>query len=106
MAAGFKSFRDDASNSVLVDLTKPISQNMGWVDTNRVAGSITVPDAPNGRTFFHYVVIIESNSAGAGKRPGVTVTDNGSTVTISWNYNFQSGFGNFAANCRIHYGYF
>lgn len=106
MAVGFKSYEDSSSNRLIADLTVATSQNIGYVDTNKVNGSITVAEAPNGRTFFHFVVALEPNATADGLRPGILITDNGDTRTITWTYSYTPGFGRFSLNCRIHYGYF
>lgn len=106
MATGFRAYADTPGNELITDMTDRISQNMGWVDTNGTNGSLVVPDAPNGRTFFHYVVGIAANPTADGMRPGVTITDNGDTVTLNWRYSYNGGFGRYSLNCRIHYGYY
>ena len=106
MATGFRCFDDTAANALVTDMTVRFSQNMGYVDTNGVNGSVTVSDAPNGRNFFYFVVGQGANANGDGLRPGVLTTDNGATVTITWTYSFTSGYGRYALPVRIHYGYY
>ena len=106
MAAGFRSYQDVPGSPVLTDMTMRISQMLGFVDTGGADGTITVPDAPTGKSFFYVVAELGSNPTNDGLRPGVTLTDNGATVTISWAYSFQAGWGRFAMPCRIHYGFF
>lgn len=105
MATGFQSFMDIPGNPLLTDMTVRFSQNMGYVDTGGANGSVVVPDAPTGRTFFYYVVGMDANANGDGMRPGVLITDNGATVTITWTYSYNGGFGRYSLPCRIHYGY-
>lgn len=105
MATGFRSYMDTPGSPILADMTVKFSQNIGYVDTGAVNGSATVPDAPNGRQFFYYVVGTAANSNGDGRKPGVLLTDNGDTVTITWTYSYNPGFGRYNLACRIHYGY-
>ncbi len=86
----------------IMDLTMSISQNMGWVDTGGGNGSASLPSAPDGKTMYYHVVPLVDLQREKGKRPGVTLSGN----SLAWNYSFAPGWGYFAANCRIFFGYF
>lgn len=93
----------DSSNRVIVDMTMNISQQQGSVDTGGANGAITVSPPPSGKTPFYIVVPLQDLQLEKGKRPGVTLTGN----VLSWSYSFSTnGWGYFAANCRIYYGYY
>lgn len=95
----------DTSGRVLVDMTKSISQTQGYVDTNAtLTGSVTLPSPPSGKTQYFIVVPLVDLQRDLGKRPGVTLSGS----TLSWAYSFatDAGWGFFAANCRIYYGYY
>lgn len=93
----------DSSNRVIVDMTMNISQQQGSIDTGGVNGSIAVSPPPWGKTPFYIVVPLQDLQLEKGKRPGVTLSGN----VLSWSYSFSTlGWGYFAANCRIYYGYY
>ncbi len=93
----------DAAGRVLVDMTSKLSQMVGSVVTGGTAGVLTMPVPPAGKVMFYIVVPLVNLSRERGKRPGVTISGN----TLSWSYSFStSGWGYFAANCRIYYGYY
>lgn len=101
MATGLKIY--DASGRVVLDMTASVSQMVGYVDTNKANGSRVIPAAPTGKTLFYAVASLEAQTTTyLGKQPGVTL--NG--TTLSWQYQYQSGWGYYSMNCRIHYGYF
>lgn len=100
MATGFLSFAMDGRP--LVDMTVPISQMLGYVDTNAANGSAVIPSAPAGRTLFYAISDLSPQDRYLGKRPGVTLSGN----TLSWAYSYAGGWGFYSMNCRIHYGYF
>jgi len=106
MATGFRSWMDNAGSTLVTDMTQFISQNLGYYDTGGVNGALTVSDAPAGRTFFYFAVAMGNNPTADGMRPGVSVTDNGDTVTISWAYSYNQGFGRYNLPVRIHWGFF
>ncbi len=93
-----------ADNTVLVDMTMKISQTMGSVDTGGVNGAVTIPPPPTGKVAYFIVVPLVDMQNEKGKRPGVTL----SGTSLSWAYSFNAGggWGYFAANCRIWYGYY
>lgn len=99
MATGFKSFL--VSGVVLVQMTQPISQMLGYVDTNAANGSVIIPAAPAGKTLFFAVVELSQQDRYLGKRPAVSLNGN----TLTWQYSYQAGWGFYSLNCRIHYGY-
>lgn len=88
----------------ILDMTMKISQNVGSVDTNGAAGSISIPAPPAGKVSYFMVVPLVDLGKDLGKRPGVTLAGQ----TLSWSYSFYGGggWGYFAANCRIFYGYY
>jgi hypothetical protein len=90
--------------TVILDMTMKISQHMGSVDTNSTNGSVSIPAAPLGKTLFYNIVPLVDLQVDKGKKPGVTI----SGVTLSWAYSFNTGggWGYFAANCRIYYGFY
>lgn len=88
----------DSSNRITADMTKALSQSVGFVTTNREDGSASI-SMPAGKNYFFIISALEDSQRTAGKRPGVTLTKD----TISWNYLLPSGF---ALNCRIYYGYY
>jgi hypothetical protein len=93
----------DTSGRVTLDMTMNISQLVGYVDTGGGNGAIGIPVVPSGKTPFYIVMPLVDLQSEKGKKPGVTQT-NGS---LSWSYSFStSGWGYFAANCRIFYGYY
>jgi hypothetical protein len=98
--AGLQTWAPDGR--LTVDMTKRLSQMQGSVVTNGGNGSIAVPPAPNGKKQFFIVVPLQDLQTEKGKKPGVTL-GNG---VLSWSYVFQGGWGFFAANCRIFYGYY
>ncbi|WP_312387756.1 hypothetical protein [Pseudomonas sp.] len=101
MSTGFLAFKEDGA--VMTDMTVFISQTMGSVDTNGTHGSATLPSLPPGKSRFYMIVALVDLNRERGKKPGVTITDN----TMSWVYAFNTnGWGYFAANCRIYYGYY
>lgn len=100
MATGFLAYAPDGT--LLVDMTSSISQMLGYVDTNAVDGSATLPAPPAGKTLFYAVVEISPQDRGLGKRPGITQSGN----TLSWAYSYMGGWGFYSMNCRIHYGYY
>ncbi len=92
-----------ANGTTLLDMTMSISQNLGSVITGGVNGSTTIPPAPPGKTIFYTVVPLVDLQRDKGKRPGVTL----SGATMTWAYSFSdNGWGFFAANCKIYYGYY
>lgn len=91
------------SGVVTLDLTYNISQLQGYVDTGGGNGSLAIPTVPSGKNPTYIIVPLVDLQAEKGKRPGVTIS-NGS---LSWSYSFSTnGWGYFAANCRIFYGYY
>lgn len=100
--AGFVSYMDNASSTVCAAINKNISQMMGYIDTGGVNGATTIPLPPVGRTAFYYIADLSPNLNGQGRRPGVTM----SGTSLSWDYSYSTGFGEYAMNCRIHYGYY
>lgn len=93
----------DPSGRVTLDMTMNISQFTGYVDTGGGNGAIAIPGVPAGKTPFYVVVPLVDLQLEKGKRPGVSIS-NGS---LSWSYSFSTnGWGYFAANCRIFYGYY
>lgn len=101
MSTGFLAFKEDGT--VMTDMTVFISQTMGSVDTNGTHGSATLPSLPPGKSRFYMIVALVDLNRERGKKPGVTITDN----TMNWVYAFNTnGWGYFAANCRIYYGYY
>lgn len=93
----------NTANEITLDMTSSISQNVSSVVTNGANGSVTIPTAPSGKTNYFVVVPIVDLQQAKGKRPGVTL----SGTTLSWSYSFNTnGWGFFAANCRIYYGYY
>lgn len=99
MATGFKSYLQ--SGGVLVDMTRPISQMLGYVDTNSGNGSMTIPAAPAGKVLFFAMAELSQQDRYLGKRPAVSL----SGTTLSWRYSYPAGWGFYSLNCRIHYGY-
>jgi hypothetical protein len=85
-------------------MTMFISQSMGYVDTGGGNGSITVPAPPSGKTLYYQIVPLVDLGKDLGKKPGVTLSGR----NLSWAYSFYTGggWGYFAANCRIYYGYY
>lgn len=83
----------DRNGNVMVDITSKLPRIIGFVDTNGVAGSITVPELVLGTGYA--VVSPISGTTGRGA-PNLQV----SGTTISWSYP------NAAVNDRIYYGYF
>lgn len=101
MSTGFLAFKEDGT--VMTDMTVFISQTMGSVETNGTHGSATLPSLPPGKSRFYMIVPLVDMAREKGKRPGVTITDN----SMTWVYSFSTnGWGYFAANCRIFYGYY
>lgn len=93
----------NSSGAVILDLTYSISQLVGFVDTNGANGGISIPPVPNGKTPIYVVMPLVDLQAEKGKRPGVSI----SNTSLSWSYSFATnGWGYFAANCRIFYGYY
>ncbi|QXI13206.1 hypothetical protein HU754_007270 [Pseudomonas zeae] len=91
------------TGALLVDMTMNISQDQGYVDTGGLNGSVAIPPPPAGKTRFFGVVPLVDMQREAGHLPGVTLSSN----VLSWNYRFvTSGWGFFAANARIFYGYY
>lgn len=106
MATGLKCYNDDPANTLITDMTRRLSQNIGYVDTGAVNGSITVPAPPAGRSFFYVTSALDGEASGGGKMPGVTVTNNGATYTLSWAYSYWQAWGNYSLNTRISYGFY
>lgn len=93
----------NSAGVVTLDLTYNISQLQGYVDTGGTNGSTSIPTVPSGKTPIYIVMPLVDLQVEKGKRPGVTIS-NGS---LSWSYSFSpNGWGYFAANCRIFYGYY
>lgn len=93
----------NTSNEVILDMTSSVSQNVSSVVTNGTAGGVIIPPAPPGKTNYFVVVPLVDLQQAKGKMPGVTLSGN----TLSWSYSFNTnGWGFFAANCRIYYGYY
>lgn len=93
----------DNAGRVLVDMTMRISQMQGYVDTGGANGAIGIPGPPGGKTQFTIVVPLQDLQVEKGKKPGVTISGG----VLSWSYSFSpNGWGYFAANCRIFYGYY
>lgn len=94
----------DINNRVLVDMTSSISQTQGSVDTNSALnGSVGISPLPANKNRWFNIVPLQDLQLEKGKKPGVTISGN----TLSWNYSFATnGWGYFAANCRIYYGYY
>lgn len=93
----------DALNRLIVDMTMSISQHMGSVVTGGANGSATIPAPPPGKTAYFIVVPLVDLQGPKGKRPGVTL----SGTALSWRYQHGGGsWGQFSANCEIHYGYY
>lgn len=93
----------DNAGRALVDMTMRISQMQGFVDTNGVNGSVSIPGPPGGKTQFFIVVPLQDLQAEKGKKPGVTLAGG----VLSWAYSYSTlGWGYFSANCRIFYGYY
>jgi Na+/citrate or Na+/malate symporter len=93
----------NAASQVLVDMTMNISQTMGSVVTGGVDGSIAIPAPPTGKTMFYIVVPLVSTGLGTGKIPGVNIVG----TTLAWDYSFATnGWGFYAVNARIYYGYY
>ena len=104
MRVGFISGEDDGT--VITDMTVPISQMSGYVDTNATSGSITIQLPPPGRELFYAISELGQQDRSLGKRPGVTMVEGSLSASISWSYSYASGWGFYSMNCRIHYGYF
>lgn len=94
----------DTSGNIILDMTSNISQSAGSVITNGVNGSITISAPPVGRKPFFIVTPLNSTSDLKGNKPGVVMTE----TSLSWAYSFNTGggWGFYAANCRINYGYY
>ena len=93
----------DTSGRVTLDMTMNISQQQGSVDTGGANGAIGIPGPPAGKTQFFIVVPLQDLQLERGKKPGVTLSGG----VLSWSYSFATnGWGYFAANCRIFYGYY
>lgn len=93
----------NSAGVVTLDMTYKISQYQGSIDTGGTNGSISIPTVPLGKSPFYTIMPLVDLQAEKGKRPGVTIS-NGS---LSWSYSFSTnGWGYFAANCRIFYGYY
>ncbi|MGF6127276.1 hypothetical protein QF019_002485 [Pseudomonas frederiksbergensis] len=93
----------DSAGRVLVDMTMKMSQMQGSVDTGTANGGTTIPAAPTGKTQFYIVVPLVDLQLERGKKPGVTMSGG----TLTWAFSFATnGWGYFAANCRIYYGYY
>lgn len=93
----------DPTGRQILNMTMKISQTQGFVDTGGANGAIAIPGAPGGKTQFFIVVPLVDMQLDKGKRPGVTLSGG----VLSWQYIFNTnGWGFFAANCRIFYGYF
>lgn len=91
------------AGQVILDMTMRISQNMGSVDTNGANGSASLPSPPAGKTMYYVIVPLVDLQREKGKKPAVSLSGN----TLSWAYSFNpNGWGYFAANCRIFYGYY
>lgn len=88
----------DSSGVITTDMTKSLSQSQGFVITNRQNGSISI-QLPTGKSYFYIITPLESSNRTAGKKPGVTLTQN----LLSWTYVIPSGY---VMNCRIDYGYY
>lgn len=91
MAIGIR-IRDRFGN-VVVDFTSKLPRIVGYVDTNGVAGSVTVPELAIGTGYA--VVSPISGTQGRGS-PSIVISGS----TISWSYP------NAAVNDRIYYGYY
>lgn len=100
MAGGLQIF--GADGRLFVDMSSSISQHQGDVITGAGNGSIQMPNLPAGKQRFYIVSPVVDLQQWRGKKPGVTVSGN----TLSWQYQFTNWFGQFAANCRIYYGYY
>lgn len=93
----------DETGRLMVDMTMNISQQQGSVDTGGANGSIGIPGPPAGKTQWFTVVPLQDLQLERGKKPGVTLSGG----VLSWSYSFATnGWGYFAANCRIFYGYY
>ena len=93
----------DSSGRLILDMTMSISQTQGYVDTGGGNGAVGLPSPPAGKTQFFIVVPLQDLQLERGKRPGVTLSGG----VLSWSYSFATnGWGYFAANCRIYYGYY
>lgn len=93
----------DTTGRVTLDLTSNVSQMQGYVDTGGANGASGIPFPPAGKTPFYQVVPLQDLQKELGKRPGVYIEPG----YISWAYSFSTnGWGYFAANCRIYYGYY
>jgi hypothetical protein len=89
------------AGQVILDMTMRISQNMGWVDTNGVNGSASLPAPVAGKQLYYVVVPLVDLQREKGKKPGVTL----SGTSLTWSYSYSTnGWGYFSANCRIFYG--
>ncbi|MFO3675806.1 hypothetical protein ACKWMZ_26975 [Pseudomonas protegens] len=88
----------DADNNITTKMTKKLSQGAGSVITNSSNGSIPI-SLPAGREYFYVVQPLEDSQRTAGKKPGVTITQD----RIEWGYVIPGGF---AMNCEIFYGYY
>jgi len=104
MSTGLKIYAP--SGQLMLDMTSPISQMMGFVETGAVNGSATIPLPPEGKELFFSVVDLSVQSKALGKRPGVTLTIGSTSATLNWRYSYSSGWGFYSMNCRIHYGYY
>lgn len=96
MSAGLVT-RDQFGN-ITTDMTKYLSQSVGFVTTNKDNGSASIT-MPAGKSYFYTIAPLEPSVRSAGKPPGVTLTKD----LITWQYRLPSGF---PINCRIYYGYF
>ncbi|SEB80466.1 hypothetical protein SAMN05216178_2319 [Pseudomonas saponiphila] len=88
----------DANGNITANMTTKLSQAEGSVITNRQNGSIGI-SLPAGREYFYVISPLEDSQRTAGKKPGVTITQN----RLEWAYAIPSGF---VMNCEIFYGYY
>lgn len=95
--------RDRDTGLIKVDMTMSISQTHGSVITNSANGSVAIPAPPTGKTQYPIVVPLQDRQMEKGKLPAVSI-DAG---ILSWVYSYNTnGWGYFAVNCIIYYGYY
>jgi hypothetical protein len=95
--------RNPANGQEILNMTGSYSQDMGYVTTNGVNGSVAIPAPPAGKTMFYSILPLVDRQREKGKLPGVVISGN----TLSWVYSYNTnGWGSFSANCRIYYGYY